>query len=347
MKSLVLHGPGDLRVESGPDPVPRRGEVLVSGAYGGICGSDLHYWQHGENGAFQVEQPLVLGHEFSGHIMQLGADVAGLEIGQRVTVHPATTCGACPSCQGGSRHLCENGSYSGSAAVVPHRAGLFSTMQAVRAEQIRILPPTVAAEHGAVAEPLAVAIHAVRRAGKIRGLTVLVNGAGPIGALVVAAAKAEGAGLVYASDLGAPALATAAAMGADATINIAAGGQLPKDVDVVIEASGAPAALGGCIASVRRGGTIVQVGNLPGGPILAELAGIVAREITYVGAFRFDEEMTDAVGLLAGGLDVSPVVTHTFSLDDAQRAFETAADKNISSKVLLDLRPSTETRHVA
>ncbi|GHG59106.1 L-idonate 5-dehydrogenase [Sinomonas cellulolyticus] len=347
MKSVVLHGADDLRIETGSDPAPGPGEVLVSGAYGGICGSDLHYWRHGRNGAFDVVEPLVLGHEFSGRILELGAGVDGVDPGQLITVHPATHCGRCRSCLSGARHLCENGSYAGSAAVIPHRAGLFSTVQVVRADQIRRLPAAVSPQHAAVIEPLAVAVHAVRRAGGVDGRSVLVNGAGPIGALAVAAAKAEGAQTVYASDLSASALAIAANMGADETINLAQGQQLPYDVDVVIEASGAAAALGGCLSSARRGGTVVQVGNLPGGPIQAELAALVGREINYVGAFRFDHEMTDAADMIAAGLDVSPVVTHTFGLDDALGAFKTAADKNISSKVLLDLHPTQDRSTVA
>ena len=322
MKAVVVHGANDLRVDDLPDPVAREGEVLVAMEWGGICGSDISYWRNGSSGTAVLKQPLVLGHEVAGHITGIGPGVSGLSVGQPVTVHPAT-----PS-----------GGYFGSAAFDPHTDGGFSELRVVRAEQIRTLPSNVDTEHGALAEPLAVAMHAVNRAADVRGRDVLVNGAGPIGSLVVAAAKYAGAATVTAADVAAAPLKIAKAMGADVVINAGAGGELPADVDLVFEASGAAAALGAVLHATARGGTVVQVGNLPGKAVAASLGDLVTREISWIGSYRFVDEITDAVAAMENGLDVTPLITHRYPINEATQAITVAADRNSGSgKVLLKL----------
>jgi L-idonate 5-dehydrogenase len=322
VKAVVVHGANDLRVDDLPDPVPQEGEVLVAMEWGGICGSDISYWRNGASGTAVLKHPLVLGHEVAGHIAGVGAGVAGFDVGQRVTVHPATAAGG----------------YWGSAAFDPHTDGGFSEMKVVRAEQIRALPDAVETEWGAVAEPLAVAMHAVNRAGKVRGRDVLVNGAGPIGSLAVAAAKYAGAASVVAADVADAPLSIAKAMGADAVVNVSAGEELPSDVGLAFEASGAPPALGAVLRAVARGGVVVQVGNLPGKAVPANLGDLVTREITWIGSYRFVDEITDAVAAMENGLDVSPLITHRYPINEAAEAIAVAADRNSgSSKVLIHL----------
>jgi L-idonate 5-dehydrogenase len=322
VKAVVVHGANDLRVDELPDPVPREGEVLVAMEWGGICGSDISYWRNGASGTAVLKHPLVLGHEVAGRIAGVGAGVTGLDVGQRVTVHPATAAGG----------------YFGSAAFDPHTDGGFSELRVVRAEQIRTLPDGVGTELGAVAEPLAVAMHAVNRAGDVRGRDVLVNGAGPIGSLVVAAAKYAGAATVTAADVADAPLSIATAMGADGVVNLAAGDELPADVELAFEASGAAAALGSVLHATARGGTVVQVGNLPGKPVPASLGDLVTREITWIGSYRFVDEITDAVAAMDNGLDITPLITHRYPINEAGQAIAVAADRNSgSSKVLLQL----------
>lgn len=322
MKAVVVHGADDLRVEQLPDPEPRDGEVLVAMEWGGICGSDISYWCHGSTGTAVLRHPMVLGHEVAGHIAGLGSGVTGLREGDRVTIHPATA----------------SGGYFGSAAFDPHTDGGFCGLKVVRAEQIRVLPDAVDTVLGALAEPLAVAMHAVNRAGVVRGRDVLVNGAGPIGSLVVAAAKYAGAASVVAADVVDAPLAIAKAMGADGIVNLAAGEQLPSDIGVVFEASGAAAALGGVLHAAARNGVVVQVGNLPGQPTPASLGDLVSRELTWIGSYRFVDEITDAVAALGDGLDVTPLITHRYPIDHAAEAIAVAADRNTGSgKVLIQL----------
>jgi L-idonate 5-dehydrogenase len=347
MRAVVVHGAGDLRVDERPDPTPGPGEVLIAMEWGGVCGSDLSYWRHGASGTAVLSAPLVLGHEVAGRIAAVGDGVTGQEIGRPVTVHPAEPVGdgCLPERIAGRTNLYPRIRYFGSAAFDPHTDGGFSELRVVRADQVRPLPAGVSTEHGALAEPLAVALHAVHRAGDLRGRDVVVNGAGPIGSLVVAAARYRGAASVVAADVADASLAVATAMGADETRNLAAGDTLPEDAELVFEASGAPAALGGVLRATARGGTIVQVGNLPGTAVPAVLGDLVTREITWVGAYRFVEEITDALQAMCDGLDVSPLITHRFDLDRAAEALAVAADRTSgSSKVMLRLGPDGTTR---
>ena len=336
MKAVVVHGTRDVRVDEVPDPVPGEGEVLLALEWGGICGSDISYWRHGGTGTAALRHPMILGHEIAGRVAGLGPGVPGIEVGRPVTVHPAELVGehAFPD---GRSNLHPHVRYFGSAAFDPHTDGGFSEYRVVPAHQLRALPDGVPTRVGALAEPLGVALHAVHRAGSLRGRTVLVNGAGPIGALVVASAKHRGASAVVAADLAPASLDIARRMGADEVRDLSAQ-SLPEDVDVSFEASGAPAAIGPVLRATQRGGTVVQVGNLPGEAAPAALGDLVTREITWVGSYRFVDEITDALAALRDGLDVTPLITHTFPLERAAEALAVAADRTTgSSKVMLQL----------
>lgn len=338
MKAVVVHAAGDLRVEEVPDPVCGPEDVLLAVEWGGVCGSDVAYWKSGISGTAILKDPLILGHEVAGHVAAVGERVRDVPVGQRVTVHPATLVPghSLPLETADRTNLWPQVRYFGSAAFEPHEAGGFSALRTVRPDQLRPLPDGLDTKRGALAEPFGVALHAVRRAGDVAGRSVLVNWCGPIGALAVAAAKAAGAAHVFAADLSEAALAIAGAMGADTLVRVADGEPLPQDVEVGIEASGAPRALGGVIMAVRRGGVLVQVGNLPAGEVSAALGNIVTREIDYRGSYRFVDEITDAVALMNGSVEVTPLMTHSFDLDDAAEAFAVAADRGSgSSKVML------------
>lgn len=336
MKAVVVHGALDLRVDDWPEPTAGPGEVILAVEWGGICGSDLSYWRHGASGTAVLKQPLVLGHEVAGRIAAVGAEVTDLAVGQPVTVHPATLVGdgRMPDRLSGRTNLYPQVRYFGSAAFHPHTDGGFAERRAVRASQIRPLPEGVGTKEGALAEPLAVAMHAVRRAGSVEGRDVLVNGAGPIGSLVVAAVRFAGARTITAADVNPAALSVAQAMGADRTCD-ARTETLPEH-ELVFEASGATQALGAVLRAAARGGTVVQVGNLPGTPSPAALGDLVTREITWIGSYRFIDEIDDALAALGSGLDLSALMTHSFDIDDAETAMQTAADPGSgSSKVML------------
>ncbi|MER5182344.1 L-idonate 5-dehydrogenase [Streptomyces sp. NPDC002896] len=339
MRACVVHGAGDLRVEERPPVGPGPGEIAVAVALGGICGSDLHYYHRGRVGDFAVREPMVLGHEVVGHVAAAGPGTDGPAVGTAVAIHPATPCGVCHECTGGRRNICAHTRYLGSAARTPHVQGGFAQLISVPADQIRPLPPGLDLHRAVLAEPLSVALHAVHRAGDVSGKRVLVTGAGPIGCLVVAALRHNGAAEIAVSDLLDEPLNIAAAVGATTT----ARADRPDDpvwageFDIAVEASGAPAGLRTCVERVRRGGTVVLLGLLPPGGVglLGNVA--VTRELELRGAFRFDAEFDEALSLLSQGLLVDPIVTHTFPLEQSAAAFDTAQDRAVASKVLLDL----------
>lgn len=340
MKAVRIHAAGDLRVEDVPYPELRPGEVIVKMEWGGICGSDLSYWKHGSTGTAKLTEPMMLGHEVAGRIAEIADDVTGLAVGQPVTAHPATIVAGqqLPPRLAGRDNLYPEVRYFGSAAFEPHEQGGFAEYRAIPAGQIRALPDGVSTRHGAVAEPLGVAVHAINRAGGVARRRVLVNGSGPIGALVAAAARALGAESVTAADLAEQSLDVVRRLGVDYTVNLAKREALPEDVEIAFEASGAPAALGPVLGAVQRGGVVVQVGNLPSGAVPVELAALVTREIEYRGTYRFVDEISDALELLAGGLDVEPLLTHSFPIEEAVEAFAVAGDRSTgSSKVMLKL----------
>ncbi|NUP18324.1 MAG: L-idonate 5-dehydrogenase [Streptomyces sp.] len=338
MLGCVIHGAGDLRVEEVPTRAPGPGQALVAVRYGGVCGSDLHYWRHGGVGDFRLREPMLLGHEVVGTVVSYGAGASGPPPGTAVAVHPATPCGVCPECADGRRNVCRDTRYLGSAARYPHVQGGFAARLTVPADQLRPLPPGLGLRRAALAEPLSVALHAVRRAGEVAGRHVLVTGAGPIGCLVVAAAKAAGAARVTVTDLLPAALRYARIAGADTVVRADDPDDAgwPSEVDVAIEASGVAAGLDTCLRLVRRGGVVVQLGMLPPGrsPFAGNL--VVSREIEVRGAFRFDGEFDEALELLAAEGSFDGLVSAVVPVREAESAFELAADRSRSCKVLLD-----------
>jgi L-idonate 5-dehydrogenase len=333
--AIVVHGPGDLRIQEIPARPPGPGEVALRVRYGGICGSDLHYLRHGAAGEFRLREPLILGHEVSGVVAAAGPAVTGIQPGQRVTVHPATPCRNCPECSAGRPNICRRARYLGSAAHFPHVQGGFRDVLVVPAGQVVPLPPALSLATAALAEPLAVALHAVRRAGPVRGRRVLVTGAGPIGCLVVAVLRAHGAGQIIARDMVPQALQVATSAGADLA-ELASGAGEGAEVDAAIESSGAAAGLAECLRRTARGGRVVALGLLPPGDVAAPVNLVVARELELLGTFRFDLEIGDAVALLAGGLPVGDVVTAILPAGRAGQAFALAGDRTRASKVLLE-----------
>src|SRR6185503_11491697 len=221
MDALVIHAPGDLRVEEVPtlDMLPHQMQVRVR--CGGICGSDLHYYQHGGFGTVRLQQPMVLGHEVAGAIEAVGADVRGFQIGERVAISPSRPCGACRYCQQGLQNHCLDMRYYGSAMRMPHVQGAFRQRIVIEPSQAYRLADRVSDAEGSMAEPLSVALHAARRAGPLLGKQVLVTGCGPIGALLVVAARRAGATRIVATDVNNAPLRSAAKVGADETINVA------------------------------------------------------------------------------------------------------------------------------
>lgn len=342
MRSLVIHAAKDLRIEASTAEAPRPGQVLVRIERGGICGSDLHYYQHGGFGTVRIKQPMVLGHEVSGRIAALGEGVTTLQLGDLVAVSPSRPCGHCRYCQEGKQNHCLNMRFYGSAMPFPHIQGAFREELVADASQC-VVANGLSAGEAAIAEPLAVCLHGVRQAGEVLGKKVLITGSGPIGVLCVLAARRAGASEIVITDITDQTLEHAKRAGADRTINTAtdteamtAYGADKGYFDIHLECSGAPVALASGIAVVRPKGVIVQVGM--GGDMTLPVQSITAKELSLKGSFRFHEEFETAVRLMQGGLiDVKPLITHTMKLADAVAAFELASDRKQAMKVQLDM----------
>ncbi|PDT83306.1 L-idonate 5-dehydrogenase [Sinorhizobium sp. BJ1] len=336
-----LYGRRDLRMEVTEVAEPGEGEVLLKTATGGICGSDLHYYQDGGFGPVRVREPIIPGHEAAGRVAALGAGVSGLMIGELVAVNPSQPCGTCRYCQEGLTIHCLNMQFMGSAMRLPHTQGMFRDWLIVPARQCFAAGILVSAGEAACAEPLAVCLHAVAQAGDLTGKQVLVTGAGPIGALVVAAARHAGAEAIVVTDLADAALGRASAMGATRVVNV---GREPAGLaeyeidkgqfDVVFECSAAEPALRGAIAAVRPRGLIVQVGVT--GDITVPLNALVGKELRWIGSQRFHDEFAQAVALISDRtIDVRPIISHAFPIDQAVHAFEQAGDRTAACKVQL------------
>lgn len=343
MEALVIHAPGDLRVQSLPTPEAGPDELLVRVRCGGICGSDLHYYSHGGFGTVRIQEPMVLGHEVSGVVEAAGSQALAAMVGQRVAISPSRPCGACRFCQQGLQNHCLDMRYYGSAMRMPHVQGAFRQQIVVKREQAHVLADHVSDAEGAMAEPLAVALHGVQRAGPLLGKKVLVTGCGPIGALAVIAARRAGAAHIVATDRAAHPLAKALQVGADEALNVADNPQAlarfaadKGQFDVLLEASGNQAALAGAFEVLRPRGVIVQLG-LSAAEMTLPVNTLVAKEFDWRGTFRFHEEFAIAVELLNKRLvDVRPLISATLSFRDPARAFALAADRSQAMKVLLN-----------
>lgn len=342
MEALVIHAPGDLRIEDVPTPELGPGQLRVRVRCGGICGSDLHYYQHGGFGTVRIKEPMVLGHEVAGMIEAVGAGAGGFAPGERVAISPSRPCGLCRYCRQGLQNHCLDMRYYGSAMRTPHVQGAFRQEIVVEHWQAHRLADSVSDGEGSMAEPLSVALHAVRRAGSLLGKSVLVTGCGPIGALAIIAARRAGATHIVATDVGSHTLGKALKVGADEVVNVA---EEPEGLarftadkgqfDVLFEASGNQRALVGAFEALRPRGIIVQLGL--GGEMTLPINTIVAKEFDLRGAFRFHEEFAVAVELLNKGLvDVKPLISATLSYRDSARAFALAADRSLAMKVLLN-----------
>ncbi|WP_115788728.1 L-idonate 5-dehydrogenase [Arthrobacter silvisoli] len=341
--AVVAHAAGDLRIEEVPLKAPAADETVVEIAYGGICGSDLHYWLHGAAGESILKAPMVLGHEIVGTVVRQAADGSGPAAGTPVAVHPATSGPGEAKYPGDRPNLSPGCTYLGSAARFPHTDGAFSRYATLPSRMLRALPEGLSLRTAALVEPASVAWHAVARAGDVAGKTAMVIGSGPIGALAVAVLKRAGASRIVAVDMHDKPLEIARAVGADEVLKgDDAEAIATVEADVVIESSGSHFGLASAIKGTARGGKVVMVGLLPTGPQPVFISLAITRELELLGSFRFNDEIDDVIAALAdGSLQVDPVVTHEYTLDRGLEAFEVAKNSARSGKVLLDFAPAS------
>ena len=318
-KAAIMYGTHDVRLEDVPVPEPGPKEVLVEIRAVGVCGSDVHYYEHGRIGSFVVREPLILGHEPSGVVVALGEGATRHEIGERVTLEPGVPDGTCHQCRAGRYNLCPNVRFF----ATPPINGAFANYVNIHEDFAFRLPDGLSDNAGALMEPLSVGIWACRKANVKAGDHVLVTGAGPIGLLAMQVALAQGATDVTITDVADARLEIARKTGAARTINVT---EEPLDgagleVDALIECSGNPQALKDGILSVGPAGVAVVVGMGPEEESSIPLAFIQNREITLTGTFRYANPYPAAIELAATGkVDLEAIITGHYGLEEAEAA---------------------------
>ena len=325
MKALVFHGPQDLRYESVPRPVPGRNEVLVRVKSVSICGSDLSGYRGGN--PMRVP-PLIMGHEFSGEIAECGEGADKFKPKDRVGVITNLYCGTCSNCRQGLQNVCENRFIIGTTMKAGSYNGAMAEYVLAPAEKIVPLPDHVSFNEAALAEPLSIALRATKHAGNMKGKSVGVFGAGPIGQLAIACMKHAGAERIVAVDLVDKRLEMAESMGASHTIN--AGNDVISEIekltegiglDCVFDAAGVEATINTGIEVVRNGGTVLLVG-MASPKINIELKHAIAKEIKFLTSYMYTSEMKEGLDLIAEGkIDVKKIITAEYPLSEGPRIF--------------------------
>jgi threonine dehydrogenase-like Zn-dependent dehydrogenase len=348
VKAAVFHAPGDVRIEQVADPVPPGpGELLIKVSKAALCGTDSAEWAHGP---LLARPPVVLGHEFTGEVVAAGPEVTGFPAGTRVVSGAGISCGRCAWCAAGRTNLCASYQTLGL-----HRDGGLAEFVTSPAAICRAVPDALDDTGAAMAQPLAVALHAARRGTVGPGRSCVVIGVGGIGSFVVAAAAAMGAKPLVAVDVDDGRLATATALGATATVHsgrqdtglqttvesvrAAVGGD---GADVVIETSGAPASPAAALSMARRGGDVVIVG-LQAAPVPADLFSLSVREIDVHGTLAHvcGEDLGEAVAVLAATPLAKTVIGDVIALGDLVEAgLRPLAERRARGKVVVDVQGS-------
>src|SRR6266550_3044958 len=339
MMAAVLYAPRDLRIEQRPVPTPSQGEVLVRILSVGVCGSDVHYYEHGRIGDFVVRSPLILGHESSGQIIEVGKGVSGARVDERVAIEPGEPCGHCDQCRAGRYNLCPNIRFHGTPPV----DGTLSEFVTVKSELAYTVPDEISDNAAALLEPLSVGIWANRKAGTQTGTSLLIAGAGPIGLVTTMVARAAGATRIAVSDVNRSRLSAALASGAT-EIAVPGSDDVAGEFDAFIDCSGSSAAIDAGVRSVRPAGSVVLVGM--GADELKLPLGVVQQhELLITGTFRYANTWPTAIALAASGrVSLDDLVTGEYGLADTEQALAAGRDPHTIKAVI---RPSFSDAHRA
>lgn len=326
-KAAFMTGINKMEIRDIEMPNPKEGEVIVKLEYVGICGSDVHYLEHGKIGDFVVDGDFILGHECAGTVTQLGENVKNLKVGDRVALEPGITCGQCEFCKTGRYNLCADVEF----LATPPYHGCLQNYIAFPENMCFKLPDNVSTKEGALVEPLSVGIHAARQGNVSLGDRVVILGAGCIGLVTLLACKALGASEIIVTDIMPKRLEYARKLGATSVINSAQCDALKEiealtageGADVVIETAGSSVTYSQTPYIVKRGGTIVLVGMAADDIIKFNFAKLMGKEAQVKTVFRYRNIYPQAINAISGGLiDVKPIVTHEFDFEDSAKAFD-------------------------
>lgn len=311
--SAVLYGPHDVRIEDRPVPRTGPGQVLVEIAAVGICGSDVHYFEHGRIGDYVVEEPMIIGHESAGTIVSVGPGVDHGRIGQLVALEPGVPCGRCRQCRRGSYNLCPEVVFF----ATPPVDGSIARFVAIAADFAHPVPAGLTAEQAAMAEPVSVGVWAARKTGITGGDRVLVTGAGPIGLLAAQVARALGAETPLVTDMSPFRLDRARQLGLRSGPVTS---PIKEEFDVLLECSGAAPALAAGMRALAPGGRAALIG-MGTDSVSIDVPLVQGRELSVTGVFRYAHTYPFALQLIGdGAVNVDAVITHRLPLDDTANA---------------------------
>ncbi len=333
MKGVIFNSPRSMELSSIPDPKPGSGEVLIRVESAGVCGTDVHIY----DGDFIGTYPVVPGHEFSGEIVELGPEVDGFHIGDRVAVSPNIPCYRCYFCKRGSFHFCRN-----LRAYGVHLPGGFEEFVSVRAENVFPIGE-LSFDEGALIEPLSCVIHGVNLAEVRPGDKVLIFGMGPIGLLLSQVIKISGSSEVIGVDLVEAKLELAEKLGVDKTFKGRAGlrGRILKDYplgfDLVVDATGVPGVVEGLTSYVKDMGRVLYFGVCPkGSRISLDPFEVYKRELKIIGTFSLLAEFGPAIELVRSGrIDLESLISHRLPLEDFGRALDMMRNRETSMKIVI------------
>ncbi|MER3447906.1 MAG: NAD(P)-dependent alcohol dehydrogenase [Candidatus Dadabacteria bacterium] len=336
--AAVLYAPGVVRLEERPIPRPGPYDVLVEVKAVGVCGSDVHYYEHGRIGHFIVREPLVLGHECSGIIVDVGEKVSRRRIGERVAIEPGVPCGRCRECRSGYYNLCKEVRFFGTPPV----DGAFQRYVLIHEDFAFPIPEGISDETAALIEPLSVGLWACRKACLRGGDTVLITGAGPIGLLTLAVARALGAAKTIVTDVNRARLEHAKQLGATLVWNVAESPltEAGIEVDAFIECSGQQSALIDGLRALRPAGRAIIVGMSPNEDATIPLALLQNREIILTGVFRYANTFADAVAMVAAGrIRPETIISARYTLEEIERALQMAREDPSKIKAIVLPQP--------
>ena len=339
MKKYFFNTDRSFKIVDEPNVKLNENQIRIKMKNCGICGSDIHYYLFGENGGRKITEPLMLGHEFVGEIIELGSKVSKFKVGERIIVNPALTCGECQFCRLKKFNLCENVSFFGSAATLPHTQGAFRENIEIHESQCYKIIDSVTFEEAAFAEPLAVSLHACSFVKDYKNKKILISGCGPIGLLVlkILLKDFENKNL-FVVDVNNHVLEGARKLGNLNTFNVKDSNNFIKEFknyfDIAFESSGNIHSINNIITTINKGGSVIQIGNMPGGLLKIEYNKIMLKELRFFGSYRFDVEFKEAVNSINNKLfSFQDMLTHSFKLNECEQAMRIASDKDVSIKV--------------
>ncbi len=342
MKAAALFGANDMRLVDIDDGPLGPHDVRIGVARVGLCGSDVHFFAHGRVGAFDLDTPLVIGHEAAGVVVEIGSSARGVRVGDYIAIEPGRPCGSCAECRGGSYNLCPSMAFPG----LPPNPGYLAERVVIPERCAHVIPPEMTLEEAALLEPLSVALWAYSRGPAAFGGRVLIGGAGPIGVLVARVARAAGAAEVTVTDVDPLRLAALSGEPRVTAVDVSNGwDRIDDDFSCYYECTNAQDTLREGLAHLRRRGTAVVVGVPPNPGVSIPSIPMRFRELSVTYSFRYASTWPRAIAAVSRGLvRVADLVTSRYQLDDALGAFEACVRHQVGIKAMVVVGDELEPR---